>query len=114
SRVGVTNAVICAEWTGKVFGVKPSAYGQYRAFDVFHVTREIARLPITVICDVIDLVTPQRILALEVEFVRVRETTHLQKEFIGVRAAPVKRRVILGRDRGFGLWDKIVVKREIR
>src|SRR6516165_753717 len=64
-RVIISDRMISPKRPGQVLGIKPSAYNQHSALDVFHVARKITRLPVTVVRGVADLVPPEGVLALE-------------------------------------------------
>ena len=68
SGIVLIDRMKCRERALQIFRVEPSTHSEHGAVDVFHVRREIARLPVVVIGIVFDLVVPKRALALEILF----------------------------------------------
>ena len=53
SGVELADGVERLEWAAQIFGVIPAAHYEHRALHIFHVTRQIARMPIVVVCVVL-------------------------------------------------------------
>ncbi len=90
------------EWTGEVFAVKPSAHGHHSALHVFHVAREVARLPVIVVGGVAHLVSEKRIAAFQIFLFQITGGTGLKIKGVAVWRAEIKLGRSLGRQRGFG------------
>ena len=88
SRIVLEHGPISPKRPGKVLRIEPSTHHQYSTLDVFHVARKIARLPVAIVGGVADLVAPEEVLALEIEFVGVGQRPHLEEEVIEHHESP--------------------------
>ena len=95
-RIEFPDRVIGPERAAEILGVKPSAHHQHGAMHILHVPREVARLPVTVVGVVLDLVVEEPVRSLQIEFVEVGEVARLQIELVAVRRAEVEGNPRLG------------------
>src|SRR5579884_2649443 len=89
-RIELTDGVIRFEWSGEVFCIEPSANDKHSTFYVLQMLREVARLPIIVVCSVIKLVGKEPVFALQIFLVEVRGRPRIQIELICVGSAHIK------------------------
>ncbi len=107
------NGVEGAERALQIFGVEPSPNCQHRAVNVFHVRRQIARLPVIIVRVVAHLVVKQLTLAFK-KLAEIGDRADVEIEIVAVFGAEIELRLILGRQLGIFLRLEEGIKIEIR